>query len=201
MTVISHPKSILSDSTVSSSSEEYSPFAPVSLGDPEILNNTFFLEMTVNSSQQCILPCFTVPSNLGEFLHKSKSHNRILRTFYNNDLVPSTVNDPGSDESHETFSHESQISQADSIPSVQEVLNIAIRAHSSDLQACSIAPIGNNGRTDVRSPSSSEHSRPSSSKHCTDNVKPSSHMPFHYENIACNKFIGIWIHLQWSNNF
>ena len=67
-----------------------------------------------------------VPSNLGENQHKPDSQNQVLRTLYNDDLVPTTVNDSGSDESHETLNHESQIVQANSSPSVQDVLNIAV---------------------------------------------------------------------------
>ena len=87
MTVNSDPKSILSYSTVSSNSGESPPFALNPLSDSGIPNNAIFTERAVNSTQQCILPQFT-------------------------DLVPITVNDLKSDESHKTLNHESHSAQA-----------------------------------------------------------------------------------------
>ena len=119
------------------------------LPDSGIPNNPIFTEKAVNSSQQCILPQFTVPSNLGENQHKSNSQNQVLRTLYNDDLVPITVNDSKSDESHKASSHESKFTQAESIPSVHDVHNTIIQAHSSDVGAHSNAVDGDHNHTDA----------------------------------------------------
>ena len=68
MTVNSDQNGFLSDSTVSSSSGESDPFMFKHLLHSGIPKNTIFTETAVNSSQQCILPRFTVPPNhFGEY--------------------------------------------------------------------------------------------------------------------------------------
>lgn len=62
--------------------------------------------MTVNSSEKCILPQFTVNSNFGETCHSSNSQNPVFGTLYNDDSIPIMVKDSGSDESHKILNHE-----------------------------------------------------------------------------------------------
>ena len=76
-----------------------------------IPNNAIFSKKAVNSSEKCILPQFTVNSNFGETCYDSNSQSSVLRTLYNDDLVPITVEDSGSDESYKTLNHESNFVQ------------------------------------------------------------------------------------------
>ena len=95
--------------------------------------------------------------------HTFNSQNPVFGPLYNDDLVPITVKDSGSDESNKTLNHESNFVQAQSSASVNNVQNDEphpVQAHSSAVN-------GAQSHTDIDNPSGPEA--------ITDSNKPSSH--------------------------